>query len=74
MDEILLILIGNTINLMNLTTSISQALPFQNRPYIARLCLSPDRHTLISIDTDGFSLIINLTQKVVVAHLTSKTL
>jgi periodic tryptophan protein 2 len=43
-------------------------MPFQNRSNIARLCLSPDQRTLLSVDVDGFSLIINMVRKVVLAH------
>lgn len=43
-------------------------MPFQNRSNIALLCLSPDRKTLISVDKEGFSLIINMQRKVVMAH------
>jgi periodic tryptophan protein 2 len=60
--------VGNKINLFNLTTNIAQTLPFQNRSNIARLCLSPNRKILISIDKDGFALIINMVRKVVMAH------
>jgi len=51
-----------------LTTNIASTFPFQNRSNIARLVLSPDKRTLISIDVDGFALIINMVKKVVLAH------
>jgi len=54
--------------MFNLTTNIAQTLPFQNRSNIASLCLSPDRKTLVSIDLEGFALIINMQRKVVMAH------
>ena len=60
--------VGNKINVNNLTTNISQTLPFQNRSNIARLVLSADQRTLISVDVDGFALIINMLKKVVIAH------
>jgi periodic tryptophan protein 2 len=60
--------VGNKINMMNLTTSEAKTLPFQNRSNIQRLCLSPDRKILISVDIDGFSLIVNMEKKVVIAH------
>ena len=41
---------------------------FQNRSNVARLVLSPDGRTLISIDVDGFALIINMVKRVVLAH------
>jgi periodic tryptophan protein 2 len=34
--------------------------------------LSPDRQTLISIDVDGFALVINFLKKVVIAHFNFK--
>lgn len=51
-----------------MTTNIATTLPFQNRSNIARLVLSPDKRTLISIDVDGFALFINMVKKVVLAH------
>jgi periodic tryptophan protein 2 len=30
--------------------------------------LSPDQRTLLSVDSDGFSLVINMTKRVVIAH------
>lgn len=59
---------GNKITLFNLTTNVAQTLPLQNRSNIARLCLSPNRKILISVDRDGFALIINMERKVVMAH------
>lgn len=67
-DQVLLSPVGNKINLFNLTTNVAQTLPFQNRSNIASMCLSPDRKVLISIDKDGFALLINMQRKVVVAH------
>lgn len=67
-DQLLLSPVGNKINLFNLTTNVAQTLPFQNRSNIAKLCLSDDGKTLISIDREGFSLIINMQRKVVLAH------
>ena len=43
-------------------------MPFQNRSNIDRLVLSPDGSTLITIDVDGFALIINYSKQVVIAH------
>lgn len=68
LDQVLLSPVGNKINLFNLTTNVAQTLPFQNRSNIASMCLSPDRSVLISIDKDGFALIINMSRKVVMAH------
>ena len=67
-DQLLLSPIGNKINVFNLTTNIARTMPFQNRSNIARLVLSPDHRTLISIDVDGFALIINMIKRVVLAH------
>ena len=54
--------------MFNMTTNVVRTLPFQNRSNIDRLVLSPDRRTLISIDGDGFALIINMTKEIVIAH------
>lgn len=51
---------------------MAQTLPFQNRSNIARVELSPDGKTLVTIDVDGFALIINFLKKVVVAHFNFK--
>jgi periodic tryptophan protein 2 len=51
---------------------VSQTLPFQNRSNIARVELSPDAKTLITIDVDGFALVINFIKKVVIAHFNFK--
>ena len=54
--------------MFNLTTNVATTMPFQNRSNIARLVLSPDGRILISIDVDGFALIINMIKRVVIAH------
>jgi periodic tryptophan protein 2 len=51
---------------------VAQTLPFQNRSNIDRVVLSPDGKTLVTIDIDGFALIINFTKKVVIAHFNFK--
>lgn len=51
---------------------MSQTLPFQNRSNIARVELSPDGRTLVTIDVDGFALIINFVKRVVIAHFNFK--
>jgi periodic tryptophan protein 2 len=67
-DSLLLSPIGNKINAFNLTTNVAKTYPFQNRSNIAKLVLSHDGTILISIDVDGFALIINMLKKVVIAH------
>jgi periodic tryptophan protein 2 len=52
----------------NLTTNVAQTLPFQNRSNIDKMVLSKDKQILISIDVDGFALIINMLKHVVIAH------
>ncbi len=47
-------------------------LPFQNRSNISRVELSPDGRTLVTIDVDGFALIINFVKRVVIAHFNFK--
>ena len=53
-------------------SNVSQTLPFQNRSNIARVELSHDGRTLITIDVDGFALVINFIKKVVIAHFNFK--
>jgi periodic tryptophan protein 2 len=53
-------------------SNVAQTLPFQNRSNIVRMELSPDRKTLITIDVDGFALVINFTKRVVIAHFNFK--
>jgi periodic tryptophan protein 2 len=67
-DQCLLSPVGNKITLYNLTTNVAQTLPFQNRSNIARLALSPNGKILISVDRDGFALIVNMHRKCVLAH------
>ena len=67
-DQLLLSPVGNKINVFNLTTNVASTMAFQNRSNVARLVLSPDGRTLISIDVDGFALIINMVKRVVLAH------
>jgi len=40
-------------------SNVSRTLPFQNRSNIDRVVLSPDGIILITVDVDGFALIIN---------------
>ena len=47
---------------------MSRTLPFQNRSNIDRVVLSPDGKILITVDVDGFALIINYQKQVVIAH------
>ena len=67
-DQILLSPVGNKINAFNLTTNVARTYPFQNRSNIAKLLLNHSGSMLISIDVDGFALIINMTKKVIIAH------
>ena len=81
-DQLLLTPVGNKINIVNLTTNVSNTLPFQNISNIGRLVISPDQRTLtklfihkgclwltlISVDNNGFALIVNLAKRVVFAH------
>ena len=52
---------------------MAQTLPFQNRSNIDRIALSHDKTTLITIDVDGFALIINFQKRVVIAHFNFKS-
>ena len=49
-------------------SNVSRTLPFQNRSNIDRVVLSPNGKVLITVDVDGFALIINYEKQVVIAH------
>ena len=49
-------------------SNTSRTLPFQNRSNIDRVVLSPDGKLLITIDVDGYALIINYQKQVIIAH------
>ena len=55
-----------------MTNNISQTLSFQNRSNIDRVALSPDSKILITIDVDGFALVVNFVKRVVIAHFNFK--
>eukprot|EP01083_Nonionella_stella_P087419 243227_1 len=64
--------VGNRITVFDLRNHKATTLPFENRKNIARLALSPDGHTLISVDIDGHALLINFFKRVVLAHFNFK--
>lgn len=51
---------------------MTTTLACQNRSNIERVELAPDGKTLITIDVDGFALLINFPKRVVIAHLNFK--
>lgn len=60
--------VGNRITMFDLVNHTSITLPFENHKNIARLVLSPDGASLLSIDVDGRALFINLIKRVVVTE------
>lgn len=47
---------------------MSRTLPFQNRSNIDKIVLSNDGSILVTIDVDGFALIINFRKQVILSH------
>jgi len=64
--------VGNKLTVFDLTNNVSETLSFQNRSNIEWVVLSPDGKTLITVDVDGFALIINMHKRVVIAHFNFK--
>ena len=60
--------IGNKVTLFDLKNNKSQTLPFECRSNIDKIALSSDGKILILIDIDGYGLIINFRQKVILSH------
>lgn len=60
--------VGNRITVFDLVNHTSTTLPIENRRNIARLCLSPNGSTLLSVDEEGHALIINLFKRVVLSE------
>ncbi|XP_032218191.2 periodic tryptophan protein 2 homolog isoform X3 [Nematostella vectensis] len=56
--------VGNRVTVFDLKNNKSWTLPFENAKNIARLALSPDDTTIITVDEDGRSILANLRTKV----------
>lgn len=67
-NDLLLSPIGNKITMFDLRNNKSKTLPFECRSNVDKICLSPDNKVLIMIDIDGYALIINFMQRVVLSH------
>ena len=71
-EDLLLSPIGNKITVFDLKNNKSKTLPFETRSNIDKICLSHDNKVLIMIDVDGYALIVNFVQKVVLSHFNFK--
>ena len=67
-DQVLLSPVGNKLTMFNLKNNVSRTLPFQNRSNIEKVVLSPNGKILITVDIDGFALLINYSKLVIIAH------
>jgi len=67
-EQLLISPVGNKIGVFDLTNNLSRTLPFQNRSNIEIVAVSPDKKIMITVDVDGFALIINWVKRVILAH------
>ena len=67
-DDLLISPIGNKVSVFDLKNNKSKTLPFEPRSNIERVAISPDGKVMILIDIDGYALIINFVQRVVLSH------
>ena len=49
-------------------SNVSRTLPFQNRSNVEIVAMAPNRKILITVDVDGYALIVNWKKKVILAH------
>ena len=71
-EDLLLSPIGNKITIFDLKNNKSKTLPFETRSNIDKICLSPDNKILIMIDVDGYALIFNFAQRVILSRFNFK--
>ncbi|ORY92665.1 putative WD repeat protein [Leucosporidium creatinivorum] len=64
--------VGNRVSVFDLVNNKSRTLSFENRKNIARVALSPDANTLISIDEDGRAVLVNFKRSTVLHHFNFK--
>jgi periodic tryptophan protein 2 len=64
--------VGNRVSAFELTASRSYTFPFEARANITRLALSPDGGLLLTVDEDGYALLVNVPQRTVLHHLNLK--
>lgn len=60
--------VGNKITVFDLVRHTSSTLPVENRKNIARIALSPNGTTLISVDEDGHALLINFLKRIIITE------
>jgi len=60
--------VGNRISVFDLVNHKCITLNIENRKNISRLALSPDGHSLLSVDEDGHAIFINFLKRVVVGE------
>lgn len=64
--------VGNRVSAFDLTSSRSYTFPFEARANIARLALSPDGGLLLTVDDNGYALLVNVPKRTVLHHLNLK--
>ena len=60
--------VGNRVSSFNLVHNKSQTFPFENRVNVARIVVSPDGGTLLTIDEDGRGLLVSVVRRTVLHH------
>ncbi|PFH50639.1 hypothetical protein AMATHDRAFT_75524 [Amanita thiersii Skay4041] len=60
--------VGNRVSVFDLVNNKSFTFAFENRKNISAISLSPDSNILISVDSDGYALLVNFRRGVVLHH------
>lgn len=71
-DKQLLTPVGNRVSLVDLATSDTVTLPFEQAHNITRIALSPNGVLLLSVDEQGRCILANLPRRIVLHHLSFK--
>ncbi|KAJ1640035.1 quinon protein alcohol dehydrogenase-like superfamily, partial [Pavlovales sp. CCMP2436] len=64
--------VGNRVSAFDLTSSRSYTFPFEARANIVRLALSSNCGLLLTVDEDGYALLVNVPKRTVLHHLNLK--
>eukprot|EP00743_Colponemidia_sp_Colp-15_P006217 GILK01006687.1.p1 GENE.GILK01006687.1~~GILK01006687.1.p1 ORF type:complete len:888 (+),score=130.49 GILK01006687.1:52-2715(+) len=64
--------VGNRVSVFDLINNACYTLPFENRKDVSRIHLSPDGRLLLSVDEEGFALLINFPKRIVLHHFNFK--
>jgi hypothetical protein len=60
--------VGNRVSAFNLVHNKSLTFPFENRVNVARIVVSPDGGTVLTIDEDGRALLVAAQRRTVLHH------